>query len=56
MKSWNPIVNAPERMEVLKKTIQAPSIMKRQGTTITKNNNASNKRLRKEKMRHLQKQ
>jgi hypothetical protein len=27
-KSWNHVVNAPERMEVPKKTIQTPSVMK----------------------------
>jgi hypothetical protein len=37
-----------------KKTIRAPSVMKRGRATITKKNNASSKRPRKEKMRHLQ--
>jgi hypothetical protein len=42
-------------MEVPKKTIQTPSIMKRRRATITKKDNAFSKRPRKEKMRHLQK-
>jgi hypothetical protein len=54
-KSWNPIVNTPERMEVPKKTIQAPSVMKGGGATITKKDNASSKNPRKEKMMPLQK-
>jgi hypothetical protein len=55
MKSWNLVVNVPERMEVPKKTIQASSIMKRGRTTITKKDNASNKHSRIERMRSLQK-
>jgi hypothetical protein len=42
-------------MEVPKKTIQAPSVMKRGRATITKKDNASNKHPRKEKMMPLQK-
>jgi hypothetical protein len=42
-------------MEVPKKTIQTPSIMKRGRATITKKDNAFSKRPRKEKMRPLQK-
>jgi hypothetical protein len=30
-KSWNHLVNAPERVEVSKKTTQAPSVVKRGG-------------------------
>jgi hypothetical protein len=42
-------------MEVPKKTIQTSSIMKRGRATMTKKDNASSKRYRKEKTRHLQK-
>jgi hypothetical protein len=42
-------------MEVPKKTIQTSSIMKRGRATITKKDNASSKRYRKEKTRYLQK-
>jgi hypothetical protein len=38
-KYWNRTVNAPERVEVPKKTIQAPSIMKRERSAITKKDN-----------------
>jgi hypothetical protein len=55
MKSWNPTVNASERMDVLKKTIQAPFVIKRGSTIITKKDNTSNKRPRKEKTRSFQK-
>jgi hypothetical protein len=54
-KSWNHAVNAPERMEVPKKTIQAPSVMKRERTIIAKKDNVSNKHSRKEKTMPLQK-
>jgi hypothetical protein len=54
MKSWNPVINATERIEVPNKIIQTPSIMKR-GTTITKKDNTFNKRTRKEKTMSLQK-
>jgi hypothetical protein len=54
-KSWIPTINAPERIEVPKKTIQAPSVMKRGRAIITKKDNASNKRPRKEKTMPLQK-
>jgi hypothetical protein len=49
------VVNSPKRMEVPKKTIQAPFIMKRRRANITKKDNASNKHPRKEKTRPLQK-
>jgi hypothetical protein len=49
------MVNVPERKEVPKKTIQTHSIMKRGRATITKKDDASGKRPRKEKMRPLQK-
>jgi hypothetical protein len=29
-KSWNHVVNAPERVDVLKKTTRAPSVVKRE--------------------------
>jgi hypothetical protein len=49
MKSWNPAVNAPERVEVPKKTTPAPSTKKRgRAETITKDT-ALEKRPRKEK-------
>jgi hypothetical protein len=54
-KSWNPMVNAPERVEVSKKTTQAPSVVKRGRVAQTKKDNTPNKRLRKEKTRPLQK-
>jgi hypothetical protein len=54
-KSWNLAVNAPERVEIPKKTTQAPSVVKRGRVTTTKRDNAPNKRPRKEKMRPLQK-
>jgi hypothetical protein len=49
------MVNAPERVEVPKKTTQAPSIVKRGRVAQTKKDNAPNKHPRKEKMRPLQK-
>jgi hypothetical protein len=55
MKSYNPTVNSPARMEVPNKTIQAPSVMKRWRATIIKKDNTSNKHPRKEKTRPLQK-
>jgi hypothetical protein len=54
-KSWNPMVNAPERVEVPKKTTHAPSIVKMGRVAQTKKDKAPNKRPRKEKMRSLQK-
>jgi hypothetical protein len=54
-KSWNPMVNAPERVEVPKKTTQAPSVVKRGRVAQTKKDNTPNKRPRKEKTRPLQK-
>jgi hypothetical protein len=52
-KSWNLAVNAPKRVEVPKKTTQAPSIVKRERVAQTKKDNAPNKHPRKEKMRPL---
>jgi hypothetical protein len=46
-KSYNHAVNAPERVEVSKKTTQAPSIVKRGRVATTKRDNAPNKRPRK---------
>jgi hypothetical protein len=54
-KSWNPAVNAPERVEVPKKTTQAPSVVKRGRVVRTEKDTTPNKRPRKEKMRPLQK-
>jgi hypothetical protein len=54
-KSLNHTVNAPERVEVSKKTSQAPSVVKRGRIAQTKKDNAPNKRPRKEKRRPLQK-
>jgi hypothetical protein len=44
MKSWNPIVNALEQVEVTKKTIK-----KRRRIKTTRKDTASEKQLRKEK-------
>jgi hypothetical protein len=49
------VVNAPERVEVSKKTTQAPSVVKRWRVAQIKKDNAPNKRPRKEKMMPLQK-
>jgi hypothetical protein len=49
MKSWNPTVNAPERVEVQNKTNLAPSTKKRQRAETNKKDIASKKRPRKEK-------
>jgi hypothetical protein len=51
MKSWNHVVNAPERVEVPKKITQVPSTKKRGGggAETTKKDNTSKKRPRKEK-------
>jgi hypothetical protein len=54
-KSWNPIVNAPERVDVPKKTTQAPFAVKRGRVAQAKKDNAPNKRPRKENTRPLQK-
>jgi hypothetical protein len=54
-KSWNPMVNSPERVEVPKKTTHAPSIVKMGRVAQTKKDKAPNKRPRKEKTRSLQK-
>jgi hypothetical protein len=48
-KSWNTAVNISEKVEVPKKTIQAPSVVKRGRIAQTKKNNTPNKRPRKEK-------
>jgi hypothetical protein len=53
-KSWNPVVNATERVEVPKKTTQPP-VVKRGRVTTTKRDNAHNKRPRNEKTRPLHK-
>jgi hypothetical protein len=49
MKSWNPLVNAPERVEVSKKTTLAPSTKKRGKTKTTRKDTTLVKQLRKEK-------
>jgi hypothetical protein len=49
MKSWNLVVNAPERVEVPKKITPAPSIKKRGRTETTRKDTALEKRPRKEK-------
>jgi hypothetical protein len=49
------VVNTPERVEVPKKTTQAPSVAKRGWVAQTKKDNAPNKHQRKEKARSLQK-
>jgi hypothetical protein len=54
-KSWNSAVNAPERVEVLKKTTQASPVVKKGRVAQTKKDDTPNKHLRKEKMRPLQK-
>jgi hypothetical protein len=52
-KSWNSAVNAPERVEVPKKTSLDPSVVKRGSVATPKRDNAPNKRPRKEKMMPL---
>jgi hypothetical protein len=49
MKSWNPAINAPERVEVLKKTTSILSTKKRGRTATTRKDTASERRTRKEK-------
>jgi hypothetical protein len=49
------MVNAPERVEVPKKTTRASSVVKRGRVAETKKDNTPNKRPRKEKTRPLQK-
>jgi hypothetical protein len=49
MKSWNPAVNAPERVEVQKKITLAPSTKKRERAKTTRKDTDSKKRSRKEK-------
>jgi hypothetical protein len=49
------MVNTHERVEVTKKTTQIPSVVKKGRIAQTKKDKTHNKRLRKEKMRHLQK-
>jgi hypothetical protein len=46
-KSWNPMVNASERVEVPKKTTQTPSVVKRGRVAQTKKDKAPNKHPRK---------
>jgi hypothetical protein len=53
-KSWNPAINAPERVKVPKKTTHAPSIVKMGRVAQTKNDNTPNKRPKKEKTMPLQ--
>jgi hypothetical protein len=43
MKYWNPTINAPERVEVPKKTIPAPSTKKRGRAGTTRKDTASEK-------------
>jgi hypothetical protein len=54
-KSLNPMVNAPERVEVPKKITQSSSVMKRGRTATTKKDNAPSTRPSKEKTKLLQK-
>jgi hypothetical protein len=54
-KSWNLAVNTLKRVEISKKTTQAPSIVKRGRVAQTKKDNTPNKRPRKEKTMPLQK-
>jgi hypothetical protein len=49
IKSWNPMVNAPERVEVSKKITQAPSTKKRGKKETTRKDTTLEKRPRKEK-------
>jgi hypothetical protein len=53
--SWNTTINTPERVDVPKKTTQAPCVVNRERIATTKRDNAPNKHPRKEKMRPLQK-
>jgi hypothetical protein len=46
IKSWNPTVNPPERVEVLKKTTHALSTKKRGRAETTTKDNVSEKRPR----------
>jgi hypothetical protein len=55
IKSWNHVVNAPERVELPKKTTQTPSTKKRGRVETIRNDNASEKRTRKEKTKALRK-
>jgi hypothetical protein len=43
MKSWNHAVNAPEQVEIPKKTISAPSTKKREREETTRKDTASKK-------------
>jgi hypothetical protein len=54
-KSSNPAINAPERVEVPKKTTQPPYVVKRGRVATTKRDNAPNNHPRKKKTRPLQK-
>jgi hypothetical protein len=49
------VINAPERVEIPKKTTQTPSVVKKRRVAQTKKDKAPNKHPRKEKTRHLQK-
>jgi hypothetical protein len=55
MKSWNHAVNAPERVDVLKKITPSPSIKKRGRAETTRKDTALEKRMRKEKLKALKK-
>jgi hypothetical protein len=50
MKSWNPSINAPERVEV-KKTTLTPSAKKRGRAETTRKNTTSEKRPRNKKLK-----
>jgi hypothetical protein len=55
MKSWNPMINASERVEVSKKITLAPSATKRGRIATTKKDNALNKHPINERTRALRK-
>jgi hypothetical protein len=55
MKSWNHAVNAPERVDVLKKITPSPSTKKRGRAETTRKDAALEKRMRKEKLKALKK-
>jgi hypothetical protein len=54
-KSWNLVINTPERLEVTKKTTHAPFVVKRGRVAQTKKDNTPNKHPKKEKTMLLQK-
>jgi hypothetical protein len=49
MKSWNPVINAPERVEIPKKIALTPFTKKRGRTETNRKDIASERRSRKEK-------